>query len=87
MSYSVIVTRSVQKQLDDLPEEFRLRVLIAIDQLKEEPRPNGVKKLKGTKNEYRVRLSDYRLRYKINDKELLILLIYCKHRSEVYRDL
>lgn len=83
----MIVTRSVQKQLDDLPEEFRLRVLIAIDQLKEEPRPNGVKKLKGTKNEYRVRLSDYRLRYKINDKELLILLIYCKHRSEVYRDL
>lgn len=87
MSYSVIVTKSVQKQLDGLPEEFRLRVLIAIDQLKEEPRPNGVKKLKGAKNEYRVRLSDYRLRYKINDKELLILLINCKHRSEVYRDL
>ena len=87
MSYSVIVTKSVQKQLDDLPAEFRLRVLIAIDQLKEEPRPNGVKKLKGAKNEYRVRLSDYRLRYKINDKELLILLIHCKHRSEVYRDL
>ena len=87
MTYSVIVTSVVEKQLDNLPEKLRLRVLTAIAQLAEIPRPNGVKKLKGEKDEYRVRISDYRLRDKIDDQELLILLIQFKHRREVYQDL
>ncbi len=87
MTYSVIVSSKVEKQLDDLPEKLRLRILTAIAQLAENPRPSGVKKLKGEKDEYRLRISDYRLRYKIKDQELLILLIQLKHRRDVYRDL
>jgi mRNA interferase RelE/StbE len=86
MTYTVIVSSNVEKQLDDLPEKLRLRVLTAIDQLAEIPRPSGVKKLKGEKDEYRLRISDYRLRYKIKDKELLVLVIQFRHRREVYRD-
>ena len=87
MTYSVVVSNNVEKQLDDLPEKLRLRVLTVIAQLSETPRPSGVKKLKGEKDEYRLRISDYRLRYKIKDKELLILVIQFKHRRDVYRDL
>ena len=87
MTYSVVVSNNVEKQLDNLPEKLRLRVLTVIAQLSETPRPSGVKKLKGEKDEYRLRISDYRLRYKIKDKELLILVIQFKHRRDVYRDL
>ncbi|MEB3295845.1 MAG: type II toxin-antitoxin system RelE/ParE family toxin [Synechococcales bacterium] len=87
MSYTVIISRTVEKQLDALPEKLRLQVLTAIAQLAEMPRPIGVKKLKGEKDEYRLRFGDYRLRYKINDKELLILVIQLKHRKDIYRDL
>ena len=87
MTYSVIVVNTVEKQLDELPENMKLRVLETIAELAETPRPSGVKKLKCEKDEYRLRIGDYRLRYKIKDKELLILVIQFKHRREVYRDL
>ena len=66
---------------------MKLRALKTIAELAETPRPGGVKKLKCEKDEYRLRIGDYRLRYKIKDKELLILVIQFKHRREVYRDL
>jgi len=54
-------------------------------QLAENPRPDGVVKLKGADNEYRIRSGDYRVRYEIGDEELIILLLQCKHRKDVYK--
>jgi len=54
-------------------------------QLAENPRPDGVVKLKGADNEYRIRIGDYRVRYEIGDEELIILLLQCKHRKDVYK--
>lgn len=56
-----------------------------LQQLAEDPRPSGVVKLKGSDKEYRIRIGDYRVRYEINDGELTIILLQCKHRKEVYR--
>ncbi|KZL50672.1 addiction module antitoxin [Nodularia spumigena CENA596] len=85
MTYQIIITKSIQKQLDNLPNNLKERVYEKIGQLADEPRPNGVVKLKGYENEYRIRIGDYRLRYEIQDQELIILLIQCKHRREVYK--
>lgn len=86
MSYEIIVPKPVQKQLDALPDDIRKRVLENILRLVKDPRPPGVKKLKGFDNEYRIRIGDYRVRYEINDKTLIILLLHCKHRKDVYRE-
>jgi mRNA-degrading endonuclease RelE of RelBE toxin-antitoxin system len=48
-------------------------------------RPDGVVKLKSADNEYRIRIGDYRVRYEIGDEELIILLLQCKHRKDVYK--
>ncbi|NEP12446.1 MAG: type II toxin-antitoxin system RelE/ParE family toxin [Symploca sp. SIO1B1] len=85
MIYTIITPKAVQKQLDALPDEVYDRVAVKIQQLAEDPRPDGVVKMKGSDNEYRIRIGDYRVRYEINDKELLILLLQCKHRKDVYR--
>ncbi|TVP62245.1 MAG: type II toxin-antitoxin system RelE/ParE family toxin [Nodularia sp. (in: Bacteria)] len=85
MTYQIIITKSIQKQLDNLPNNLKERVYEKICQLADEPRPNGVVKLKGYENEYRIRIGDYRLRYEIQDEELIILLIQCKHRRKVYK--
>lgn len=85
MTYQIIITKSIQKQLDNLPNNLKERVYEKIGQLADEPRPNGVVKLKGYENEYRIRIGDYRLRYEIKDEELIILLIQCRHRREVYK--
>jgi mRNA interferase RelE/StbE len=85
MTYQIIITKSIQKQLDNLPNNLKERVYEKIGQLADEPRPKGVVKLKGYENEYRIRIGDYRLRYEIKDEELIILLIQCRHRREVYK--
>lgn len=86
MTYAIIVTKSIQKDLDNLPNEIKDRVYAKISQLSDNPRPDGVTKLKGYENEYRVRIGDYRVRYEILDVNKTVLLLQCKHRREVYRN-
>jgi mRNA interferase RelE/StbE len=58
MSYSIVVPKSVQKQLDKLPEQLYQRILKKIRLLADDPRPDGSLKLKGMEAEYRIRISD-----------------------------
>ncbi len=85
MTYTIITPKIVRKQLDALPNEIYDRIAPKIQQLAENPRPDGVTKLKGTDHEYRIRIGDYRVRYEVNDKEKIILLLQCKHRRDAYR--
>lgn len=85
MSYVVLIPKPVQKQLDNLPEDVCSRIVEKILSLAEEPRPSGVKKLKGFENEYRVRVGDYRVRYEVNDETSIIVVLHCKHRRDIYR--
>ena len=85
MTYTIITPKTVQKQLDGLPNEVCDRVAVKIQQLAENPRPDGVVNLKGFDNEYRIRISDYRVRYEINDEELTIFLLQCKYRKDAYK--
>ncbi|NJL56102.1 type II toxin-antitoxin system RelE/ParE family toxin [bacterium] len=84
MSYSIVVPKSVQKQLDRLPEQVYQRILKKIRILAEDPRPAGSLKLKGVESEYRIRIGDYRLRYKVDDDDRVIILGRCQHRRDVY---
>ncbi len=63
MSYTVIVPKPVQKQLDDLPDVVRNRVIERIRFLSEDPQPPRAIKLKGYENSYRIRIGDYRVIY------------------------
>ena len=85
MTYEIIITKSIQKQLANLPNNIQERVYEKIAQLAEEPRPDGVVKLKGYDNEYRIRIGDYRLVYEIRDEQLIVLLVQCKHHRDVYK--
>jgi mRNA interferase RelE/StbE len=86
MTYTISVTKSIQKELDNLPNDVKARVYSKILQLSEYSRPDGVTKLKGYENEYRIRIGDYRVRYEILDEDETVLLLQCKHRREVYKN-
>jgi len=85
MTYTIITPKAVRKQLDALSDDVYNRIAKKVEQLAEDPRPDGVVKMKSSDNEYRIRIGDYRVRYEIDDKELIILLLQCKHRKDVYR--
>jgi mRNA interferase RelE/StbE len=85
MIYKVIIPKPIQKQLDELQKDLKIRITDRILALAENPRPDGVVKLKGIENEYRIRIGDYRVRYEIEDQNLIVLVLDCRHRRDVYR--
>ena len=81
MMYEVIVPKSVQKVINALcDEDSRDRIEEKIESLVENPRPDGVVKMKGYNSRYRIRIGDYRVIYDINDRKLLILVVNFQHR-------
>ncbi len=84
MTYRIIIPKLVQKQLDDLPQKQRKRLISTIRLLADEPRPSGVKKLKVYDKTYRIRVGDYRIIYNIEDQEKLILILNSIHRKDAY---
>lgn len=61
------------------------RIESALTSLAAEPRPHGCLKLKGVKNEWRIRVGRYRIVYSIKDTELLIWVIKIDQRKDIYR--
>ncbi|AFY99984.1 type II toxin-antitoxin system RelE family toxin [Calothrix sp. PCC 6303] len=86
MSYKVEILKGALKQLKKLPSELQERIQVKIDDLAIEPRPNGVKKLKGKENTYRIRVSDYRVIYDIFDDNLVVSVVEVGHRGKIYKD-
>jgi mRNA interferase RelE/StbE len=84
MRYRVILPKSVQKELDRLPDELVTRILARLTELEVQPRPPDVKKLKG-RSAWRIRVGDYRVIYEIHDRELQVLVLTVGHRREIYR--
>lgn len=82
--YRVILSKSIQKQLDKLPKDIRSRILARLSNLEADPRPTDVKKLKG-RDAWRVRIGDYRVIYEIYDRELQVIVVTVGHRRDVYR--
>ena len=84
MRYQVILPRSVQKELDRLPDDVARRIVVRLTGLETNPRPADVKKLKG-RDAWRIRVGDYRVIYEIHDRILQIIVITVGHRREIYR--
>ncbi len=83
-SYSIEVKPSARKELESLPDKVLAQVLKKMTALGETPRPAGCKKLKGYKDQWRVRVGDWRVVYIIDDAPKLISVTRIAHRREVY---
>lgn len=82
MAYQIAIKKSAIKSLAKIPEPYFSSLKEAIYNLAENPRPVGYKKLKG-REAYRIRVSDYRIIYEIEDKILLIDVIAIGHRKDI----
>lgn len=85
-SYKVEFTKSAKKALDRIPNTVRNQLTVKISSLKDNPRPDGCKKLKGEEDLYRIRVGDYRVVYLIQDGKLIVVVVKVGHRRDVYRD-
>ena len=82
--YSLHIKSSAQKELDALDEALFARIDRKIVLLAENPRPAGCKKLKGYRNQWRIRVGDWRVIYIVDDGEARVSITRVAHRREVY---
>ena len=83
--YRITFKRSAQKELADISKPYNQNIVTAIDKLAEDPRPDGVKKLKGEDNAYRIRVGDYRVIYTIEDVIKIVEIQRIRHRKDAYK--
>jgi mRNA interferase RelE/StbE len=82
--YKLSIKPSAGKEIERLSTPLIARIVKEIEDLAVTPRPPGCRKLKGGDGEWRVRVGDYRIIYKIYDQESLVEVTKVKHRSSVY---
>ena len=85
MPYTVKLDPRAEKELAAADPVMRRRLFAAIVALAENPRPSGVKRLRGPVDLWRVRVGDWRILYNIADRVLIITVLKIAHRREVYR--
>ena len=83
-TYRVRITRKAQKQFKKLHPQAQDRIAPAMQALSKNPRPHGVKKLKGEENLWRIRVGNYRVIYEIRNDQLIVLIVRVAHRSKAY---
>lgn len=84
MRYEVLILKSAEREMDRLPPATHTRISKRILSLEDNPRPRGTKKLSG-REEYRLRVGDYRVLYAIDDTDSIVTIFAVGHRREVYR--
>ncbi len=84
MSYSIDILRVAQKQLARIDRTQQPRIIDAIRDLADDPRPSGCKKLAG-RLAWRIRIGTCRVIYEIHDERLLVLVVTIGDRKDVYR--
>lgn len=81
MIYRIKIRPKALKFIEKQSKLQRTRIYKAIYTL-----PNGdVKKMAGYKNNYRLRVGDYRIIYELNQAELIILITKINNRGQIYK--
>ena len=81
MIYKIKIRPKALKFIEKQDRFQRIRIYKAIYNL-----PNGdIKKMAGCKNEYRLRVGNFRIIYEQNQNEFIILITKAENRGQIYK--
>jgi mRNA interferase RelE/StbE len=81
--HKILLLSQAQKDLDNFRGKIFQQIKDKILSLSKNPCPHGCIKLTAEEG-YRLRSGNYRIIYRINDKEKIIYIYRIKHRKEAY---
>ena len=84
MKWRVVFARTAEKELAKLATDIQLRIGKTIRLLEDDPFPAQTKRLKG-REEFRIRVGDYRVLYPVEHDVRVVTISAIGHRREVYR--
>ena len=82
--YRIAFRPAALRELRRIDRSTQPRIQGAISFLAKDPRPPASRPLQG-RDGYRLRVSDYRIIYTIDDGVLLIVVVTIGHRRDVYQ--
>ena len=82
--YKIYFKESVEKDFCTIPKKDLQKIILRIQALARDPRPQGHEKLTGQER-YRIRQGHYRIIYSIQDKEFTVWVVKIGHRKDSYR--
>ena len=83
MSYLIIIESKAEKQLSSIESSHALKIIEAIDKLKEVPRPRGSVKLQ-VFDGFLIRVGNYRVLYTVNDSQKIVTIYKVAKRDDAY---
>lgn len=83
--YELLLEQAAERDLKKLPAEIFNRIVPKIKELAKNPKPQRSRKITGSKNDWRIRVGDYRIIYEINAHAEIIRVMRIRHRRDVYR--
>lgn len=88
MTYKLLIERRAIEELEILPGHIQERIKAKIKEiLIQNPLPGGKGDIKKLKNSpyWRLRIGDYRVRYRPDRKEKKVYILSIQHRAKAYR--
>lgn len=85
--FDVQISARAARALKKLDRGAQKRILMAVNLLRDQPRPPGARALAGRPGYLRVRVGEYRIVYTVDDGVLVVLVLAVGHRREIYQRL
>jgi mRNA interferase RelE/StbE len=85
LAYRIEFAPKAERDFKALDGSIRRRMARRIQSLADNPYPQGIKKLEGEDELYRLRVGDYRVLYQVQRQRVVILVVGIGHRRDIYR--
>jgi mRNA interferase RelE/StbE len=85
--FDIVISNRARKSLRRLPQHYVRRAIRAFEALKQNPAPvpdYEVKKLRGLRDTYRIRIGDIRIEYEVEWESKRINILAVEFRSRAY---
>jgi len=86
-SFSIQWKKGAEKDLRNIQAEVIPRIIDAVEKLKDNPHPRGRRKLLGSQRNYRIRIGDHRVIYRVDKDSGTIIIFRVRHRREAYQNI
>ena len=84
-AYEVYLERAAEQDLKQLSARNFQRIILRIRALAENPRPVGCRRISSSRNDWRIRVGDYRVVYEVDDEGKAVRVMRVRHRGKAYR--
>jgi len=85
MPYTIGFSASAEREFKSLDRSLQRRIGSRVEALATNPYPPGARKLQAGPDLFRIRVGDYRVIYRVDGKQVTVLIVKIGHRREVYR--